>query len=313
MSVDTENLFVLSMGHAKTLVNTGLMLGFMHVFTPDHLSALSALSVGSSWRAFSLGIRWGIGHSSGLLIVTAIFIYLKGDLDLRRVGRFCDALVGIFMMIIGAYGAWGTIKNSYERKSKRRDDSEGIQADVESKVDNKMPPDSALVPRAAKHNTAKEEKAVSSNWTPTDGPFSHHHDGDVQYATQECQQCPFVDMRDPTTQRVVSFAIGLLHGVAGPGGVLAVFPTVQMTHWQASSLYLGSFVVASTLSMGAFAAFYGESTRYLGASMESVELGLRIMSSSLSVIVGGLWLTLSVMGKLDEVLHLTHTPPGRLD
>ena len=34
----------------------------------------------------------------------------------------------------------------------------------------------------------------------------------------DCSWCPLVDMHDPSTQKIVSFSIGLLHGVAGPGG-----------------------------------------------------------------------------------------------
>ncbi|GMF36003.1 unnamed protein product [Phytophthora lilii] len=29
---------------------------------PDHLSAIAAMTIGSSWKAFSLGVRWGCGH-----------------------------------------------------------------------------------------------------------------------------------------------------------------------------------------------------------------------------------------------------------
>ena len=58
--------------------------------------------------------------------------------------------------------------------------------------------------------------------------------------------------------------MGLLHGVAGPGGILGVLPAVEMQHWQSSTLYLGTFIITSTLSMGLFAACYGEFTRRLG-------------------------------------------------
>jgi hypothetical protein len=50
----------------EKLIRTGIAMGILHVLAgPDHLSALAALSVGSSWRAVVLGVRWGIGHSLG--------------------------------------------------------------------------------------------------------------------------------------------------------------------------------------------------------------------------------------------------------
>jgi hypothetical protein len=50
-------------------------MGIVHVLSgPDHLSALATLSVGGSWQAFWLGIRWGLGHASGLMIIATIFL-----------------------------------------------------------------------------------------------------------------------------------------------------------------------------------------------------------------------------------------------
>ena len=294
------------------LVGTGLFLGLMHVFTPDHLSALSALSVGSSWRAFALGVRWGIGHSSGLLLVTAIFIYLKGDLDLRRFGRYCDGLVGLCMALIGVYGVFGALKHARERRRVKKKepslsgDEEMLLTKMINGGDSKIiAPDSSGCVHSrtnGKHSLLKDDSTAAilplqTGWHP-----HSHHDDDAKVLAEDCRYCPFIDIRNPITQRIVSFAIGLLHGIAGPGGVLAVFPTVQMTRWQSSSLYLGSFILASTVSMGAFASCYGESTRRLGSS-DAIELGLRIFSSFMSVLVGFVWLSLSILGKLDDFFH----------
>ena len=71
------------MVHSSTvseLVGLGLSLGVVHVLTgPDHLSALATLSANISDRteAALLGIRWGLGHSSGLLVVGIILIVLS--------------------------------------------------------------------------------------------------------------------------------------------------------------------------------------------------------------------------------------------
>lgn len=58
-----------SMG-VSGLIGVGATLGIVHVLTgPDHMSALAQLSVGSRVKGFWLGIRWGLGHSAGLLIM----------------------------------------------------------------------------------------------------------------------------------------------------------------------------------------------------------------------------------------------------
>jgi high-affinity nickel permease len=66
------------MGTAGKLISTGIALGVAHVLTgPDHISAIVTLSANLSRRdAFGLGIRWGIGHSTGLLVVGIILILI---------------------------------------------------------------------------------------------------------------------------------------------------------------------------------------------------------------------------------------------
>lgn len=70
----------------------------------------------------------------------------------------------------------------------------------------------------------------------------------------------FLDVGNPVTQRLTAFAIGIVHGVAGPGGVLGVLPAVALHDWGLSMLYLGCFFFTSIMAMGAFAAAYGELT-----------------------------------------------------
>ena len=63
------------------LIGTGILFGIIHVLTgPDHLSALSTLSANiGNCKAFNLGIRWGLGHSTGLVIVAVIIIAVSKD------------------------------------------------------------------------------------------------------------------------------------------------------------------------------------------------------------------------------------------
>jgi hypothetical protein len=60
-----------------------------------------------------------VGHSTGLVVVATIFIALKGDMDLRKLGRYCDLLVGIFMIALGCYGVIGAVKTYNEKRTKR--------------------------------------------------------------------------------------------------------------------------------------------------------------------------------------------------
>lgn len=157
-----------------------------------------------------------------------------------------------------------------------------------------------------------------------------------------CKRLHLVDIESPLVQRVVAFVIGIVHGIAGPGGILGVLPAIQLKSWQKASLYLGTFCFASTMIMvrahaglyvhvfydtdkgaaerqrlalfiqqhtnttptnatqGIFAALYGELSARVG-SAKRMEFQMEVFSASLSIIVGILWISLIIAGKLDLV------------
>ena len=92
-----------------------------------------------------------------------------------------------------------------------------------------------------------------------------------------------------------------VHGVAGPGGILGVLPAVQLRDWALSTTYLGTFCASSVVTMGAFAACYGEATSRISNGKERTKWQLQLMSASLSLIVGVLWLALCSTGQLESV------------
>jgi hypothetical protein len=63
------------------LIGKGILFGILHVLSgPDHLAALVALSANvGKCRAFSLGIGWGVGHSTGLVVVATILLLSLTD------------------------------------------------------------------------------------------------------------------------------------------------------------------------------------------------------------------------------------------
>jgi hypothetical protein len=104
---------------------------------------------------------------------------------------------------------------------------------------------------------------------------------------------------DSFSGRTVAFIVGLIHGVAGPGGILAVIPAMHLHNWRLASIYLFCFCLTSTLTMGIFASIYGFCSKALSST--SAEFPMACFSSFLSIAVGITWLTLLSLGKLDEV------------
>lgn len=239
-------------------------MGVIHVLAGvDHLSALATLSVGSSWRAMKLGVRWGLGHSAGLVLVTVIFILLKGDVDSSVFKRYCDFLVGLFMIVLGIHSIYTSV-TGYWRNSRSKLSSEDLNR-----------PSSQISGKSTQLNHIHDIETIESS---------------VSY----------INLKDNSTQRIVAFLIGIIHGIAGPGGMLGVIPAVEMKEWYASVLYLTSFTISSTLCMGAFAAIFGEATKRAGDTSGLVEVAINVFSSLLSIVVGATWIALSTLGKLDH-------------
>ena len=266
--------------HILTLVATGLAMGVVHVLAGvDHLSALATLSVGSSWRALKLGIRWGLGHSAGLVLVTGVFLCLRGEINIGSIKRYCDGIVGFFMILLGIYSIYCAVR------------AYNIKRDL--CVANDLEMDQT---RGKSYDPLTYKKS----------DLLHVSEGiDIsQHGIKNCWGLWSIgDAKSSTTQRLLAFVIGVVHGVAGPGGMLGVIPAIEMKHWYASVLYLTSFVVSSTVCMGAFAAVFGEATKRVGSASRFVELMLNVFSAILSILVGITWITLSVIGKLDELFE----------
>jgi ABC-type nickel/cobalt efflux system permease component RcnA len=140
------------------------------------------------------------------------------------------------------------------------------------------------------NNNEDEQQALAED--ESHGGHHHHHHSYIPF----CCSCCFP--RSKSTTSMLALMAGLLHGVAGPGGILGVLPAVQMKNPLWGSLYLITFCICSTITMGIFAAIYGT---LFGTCQGPWEFRMECLSASLSVMVGILWLTLLSLGKLEAI------------
>ena len=84
------------------LVVSVFWFGIVHVFTgADHLVAMVPSSITKTKTAIRNGLSWGIGHSSGLILLTLLAFLIK---DRARVfSDFSELLVGISLLIVGVF------------------------------------------------------------------------------------------------------------------------------------------------------------------------------------------------------------------
>ncbi|KAE9302489.1 hypothetical protein PF008_g22481 [Phytophthora fragariae] len=313
------------------IISTGLLLGVVHVLTgPDHLSALAAMTTGSSWRAFTLGIRWGCGHSIGLVVMALIFFAAGQTVDLDAVGGYLNYVVGFFMI---ALGLWTAI---HVRKKYRTQLKEGVQSVVggeggpaetnrtsrsstgatPTNLVELMPlsqrrvssADAAVSPRPSIQEQAVDTASPSSSFhllitedkSSTGGLEADAAPEKASKLHANC--CRNVSFENPATQKIMALLVGIIHGFAGPGGILGVLPAVVLNDWVKSVAYLGSFCAASIFIMGVFAALYGEVTGRLGGDSLVMEFRIGIFSAFFSFIVGVAWIGLQATGQMDAVL-----------
>ena len=83
----------------------GLLAGLLHVFSgPDHLAALAPLSLRAGRRAWVVGVRWGLGHASGVLVVAGLAFGLRQVVHLERLSGWGERLVGATLIALGLWG-----------------------------------------------------------------------------------------------------------------------------------------------------------------------------------------------------------------
>lgn len=92
----------------------GASAGFLHVVSgPDHLTAISMICASNSsqrWRCLWIGLRWGLGHSLGLVVVAAVFLGAAQAMDLETEGAVADNLVGAMMVLLGLFGTFNCLR-----------------------------------------------------------------------------------------------------------------------------------------------------------------------------------------------------------
>ena len=83
---------------------TGFIAGAIHVFMgADHMAAIAPFAVWSPSRAWTAGLRWGIGHASGVGITFLIVLILREFLKIEMLSTWSERLVGLTLIGMGLW------------------------------------------------------------------------------------------------------------------------------------------------------------------------------------------------------------------
>lgn len=304
------------------------------------MSALMTLSANSENRlqALLLGIRWATGHSTGLLLVGITFLFITiGRTDDNivipdRVSHTFDSIVGVSMIILGIYG----IIQAREKIRKNNKHVEIVTTTSESAlIENaRISHDDSSTASISygsiedvemigpiHESNAREEVKESNDETKCfscdrirsflEVPYECSRDSsspddmyqsDADEVDNNSHDHGFsCNSKSKISTRWMAFFVGVIHGLAGPGGVLGVIPAVQLHDARLSTIYLASFCISSMATMGTVAVLYESCSKFISKSGKQTAFILETSSACLSILVGLLWLILLSVGKLDEV------------
>ena len=85
------------------VLGLGFLLGLRHALDVDHLAAVSTIvsQRRSIWRSALVGVVWGIGHTTSLLVVAIAVIALHAEIS-PALGQVLELGVAIMLMTLGA-------------------------------------------------------------------------------------------------------------------------------------------------------------------------------------------------------------------
>lgn len=110
---------------------SGIIAGSAHVVTgPDHLAAVAPMVAEKPERGFILGLRWGIGHGLGVLLLGGLGILIKESVDIELISQYSEALVGWLLVSIGVWTVWKSRKlvvHNHEHNHEKPNEHEHAQ------------------------------------------------------------------------------------------------------------------------------------------------------------------------------------------
>ncbi len=95
----------------QAVILTGIVAGFVHVVSgADHLIAMAPAAINNPQKALKNSFSWGLGHSSGVLLLAFLAIFVKDITPLNKFSSIAEFLVGISLLVVGVFA----IKNSLQ-------------------------------------------------------------------------------------------------------------------------------------------------------------------------------------------------------
>jgi hypothetical protein len=246
----------------------GLLLGIRHSTDPDHVIAVTAILTRERRLATAarIGIVWGLGHTLTVLAVGAAIIFLKIHIPVR-IGLGMEFAVALALILLGLPSALELCRRIGARIGWSATDGEP-----------------ASVPPPVVHSHSHTHDGLAhSHWhvhahNPPVGDAGANPPSHRRHVPQPGLILPRLGARRPL---VKSFAVGLVHGLAGSAAIaLLVLSAIPQPPWAAA--YLVVFCVGVIIGMALITTAIGAPFIYASNRIANINHSLAFASGLLS-------------------------------
>lgn len=242
----------------------GTLAGLLHVVSgPDHLVAVAPLALKRPLVGLRVGLTWGVGHASGVILVGLAGVVLRAFTDIELLSRWAEFVVGFVLIGVGIWAISQMRKVVLHRHPHSHESS---------------PPESvaSVSDPAGSEPVTHREALRSDSEKVLPHAHLHVHDSTERHNAQAHQR----------HHARGSFVVGLVHGAAGTGHLLGVLPSLALPPLL-GAVYLASYGVAAVVAMGAFGTFMG----LIGCRLQPNVLRTVMLGSGIvAILVGMIWL-----------------------
>ncbi len=94
----------------------GIVASATHVMTgPDHLAAVTPLAIENKKKSWIIGISWGIGHTTGLLLIGGLFYLFREMFPVKLISEYSETVVGVILIAIGFWAFYKLLNKNFHK------------------------------------------------------------------------------------------------------------------------------------------------------------------------------------------------------
>ncbi|PLX13888.1 MAG: hypothetical protein C0598_02680 [Marinilabiliales bacterium] len=234
----------------------GFIAASIHVVSgPDHIAAVGPLAINTKFRPWLIGMSWGIGHLTGMLIIGILFYFFKDFIPIEWISTNSEKLVGIMLIIIGV---WGVVRVFMNR---HHDHKHVHKHEISEKV------------FVHKHDHEHEHHHILEH--------AHHHSTPNTHTHKKAERQTYT----------AALGIGVLHGLAGVSHFLGLLPTMAFASNFDSAMYLVGFGFGTIFAMVLFSFLLGIiGKKTVKLKEKSVFNTISILIGLSAIFVGIIWI-----------------------